>query len=171
MLYMVLLAVFLVALGFITLSVNPAGPHGTPALTTSDYAAPNPRRYPLQAAAKAYAANLAFYHAQALAYHNDNPGFTGTIPEASLGLPSWYAKLGAWQSYSNGAQVVTWGAPAGSYANSNAIAAALASQQDNLPGVGYASQGNVVAPLVGVTTPIPAGAQVPDNDPVLVTPP
>ncbi len=110
--------------------------------------------------AEGYAANMMVHHGAARAYAQDNPGFSGVVPMASLTFPSWYRTNGPWRSeVSAGAYVITY--PAGPLKQPGPLVGrALSELTEASFGAGIADgagglqsmRGNSVLPV-----PLPAG--------------
>lgn len=104
--------------------------------------------------------SMLVYRSAAAEFARANPGFVGTPPEASLALPSWYAKQIGITSYIAGGVSYTYivgGIPAG-------LPAALAERTQSTT-VGVKRSGQLYSPkggemAIAVPAPVPEGAVV-----------
>lgn len=100
----------------------------------------------------ALSGNMAVYQSYVVAYAQSNPTATGSIPDASLGLPAWFNKDSRLLNYVSGGKGYTYvsNAPA-------ELSYQLLQDTNNSIFVGVVTAGNVTNPMSGSSTiPIPA---------------
>ncbi len=115
------------------------------------------------AASSDQAWNLGVYRDAVRRFAEANPGFNGTVPDASLVFPSWYHRHPLWSNTLQGKQLAVFAR--------EPVSAEFGTQLTELSsgsyfaGIADAAGGRLVSPLRGPTTvPLPAG--VPDGVPV-----
>lgn len=106
---------------------------------------------------EAISGSMAVYHSYVVAYAEANPGVTGSVSDAALGLPSWFNKVAGVSNYvSGGKGYVYYASPPGELAHQ------LLSDTSNSIFVGVKQGGYVINPLSGQST-IAVPAAIPDG--------
>jgi hypothetical protein len=105
---------------------------------------------------KATSANMLVYRDYVVAFATANPTVTGAVPDASLGLPSWFSKVSTVQNYVNAGRGYIYVT-----SNANDLAFQLLQDSHYSINVGIKSSGYLQNPLS--TTLLPLPAVIPDG--------
>lgn len=111
----------------------------------------------VQGEASAISGNMLVYHTYVVTYAVANPGVTGAVADASLGLPAWFSRNTGVSNYVTGGKGYTFylNAPAG-------LAYQVLSDTNNSIYAGIKQAGTVTNPLSGAST-IAVPAAIPDG--------
>jgi hypothetical protein len=112
----------------------------------------------------AMAGSMAVYRNYVVAYASTSPGASGSVADAALGLPSWYAKQGGIANYVSAAKGYVYVAqPQGN------LAYVLAKRLDGSINVGIKQNGYLYSPFSSTNTSIPIAlpAAIPDGSVVI----
>lgn len=105
----------------------------------------------------AISGNMSVYHSYVVTYAQANPGVTGAVSTASLGLPAWFSLNSGVANYVTGGKGYVF------YSNAPAsLAYQLLKDTDNSIYVGIKQSGYVTSPLNGTST-IVVPAAIPDG--------
>lgn len=123
---------------------------------------------PIASRAEVLAVNEIIYSNAVRTYVTSNPTATGTITDASLGLPTWYNNLG-WTNNVTAAGVITiYPSNMAFLGNNKEIISALFEKSFNSQLVGIKKSGQFFNPVKGVNASITLPAAVPNEAPVYV---
>ena len=105
----------------------------------------------------AISGSMSVYRGYVVTYAQANPGVTGVVSDASLGLPSWFNKMSGVSNYVTGGKGYVY------YSNApGQLTYQLLKDTDNSAFVGIKQSGFVVNPLSG-TSSIAVPAAIPDG--------
>jgi len=99
------------------------------------------------------AGHIAVYSSLVSSYAQANPGFTGSVSDASLGLPAWFTRLSTEQNYVTGGVAYVYSTPANraeGMAMARAIGVNVAGIDDSgaLTQPGFGATGRVIPAAV-----------------------
>ena len=117
--------------------------------------------------AETFAINEIYYANAVQTYVTANPATAGTVPQASLGLPSWYNNLG-WTNVVASGVVTIYPASVSFLGTNTQINWALSAKTGNSLMVGVNKSGNFYNPITGFNTSIVVPVGVPLNAPMYV---